>query len=133
MPPVTLDCAGSLRIDVGMILQLEPRGRIRTKRMVDPPARMEHGHQPFCSFGLQAPNLTQLFNRMNPSQRISKPANTGRPSRTEVRHCLKRSTISSIQVEDPLLALWGLLLGMTRLLRCARAVSIGRIRTHRLQ
>ena len=70
VPPVTLDCAGSLRIDVGMTLQLEPRGRIRTKRMVDPPARMEHGHQPFCSFGLQAPNLTQLFNRMKPSQRI---------------------------------------------------------------
>jgi hypothetical protein len=85
---------------------------------------MEHGHQPFCSFGLQAPNLTQLFNRMKASQRISKPANAGRQNRTDVRHCLKRSAISSIQVEDPLLALLVLLLVLPRPLKRVWALSI---------
>jgi hypothetical protein len=88
---------------------------------------MEHGHQSFCSFGFQAPNLTQLFNRMKPSQRISKSANTGRQNRTDVRHCLKRGTISSIQIEDPLLALLGLLSGTPQPLRRLQAFSTGRM------
>ena len=105
MLPVTLDCAGCLRIDIGVTLQLEPCSRIRAKHMADPLARMEHGHQSFCSFGLQYPNLTQLFNRLKPSQRISKLSNTGSQYRTDVRHYLKHGTISSIQVEDWLVAL----------------------------